>query len=91
MAVTDISESPDFKAALGKGMKALRDLADYELDDAIQARLMDLGEQKEYLSESENGELLALVKFTERRQIEKLEAQIALRDLEKFVPELKVS
>lgn len=92
MAISDIGESPEeFEAALGKGLKALNHVAVYELEEGIQKRMHDLGEKKEFLSEAEHEELMSLVKFAERRQIEKLEAQVAIKALGKFVPELLAS
>lgn len=91
MAISDIAESPEFEAALGKGLRALHHVAAYELEEGIQKRMLELGERKENLSESEYEELTALVKFAEQRQIEKLEAQLALKALGKFVPELLAS
>ena len=91
MATSDLGESPEFEAALGKGLKALHHVAGYELEEGIQKRMHDLGERKEFLSEAEHAELMALVGFVEQRQIEKLEAQVAIKALGKFVPDLLAS
>ncbi len=64
-----------------------RGIAEYELDPAINRRLRDLGERKEWLDEQEHEELMSLVGFSEQRSIEKLEAQLALKGLEDVVPE----
>ena len=68
--------------------RALRRVADYRLDPALDQRLRDLGERKEYLSAAEHEELLALVAFTQQRTLEKLEAEAALRDLRNACVEL---
>lgn len=68
--------------------RALRRVADYRLDPALDQRLRDLGERKEWLSAAEHEELLALVAFTQQRTLEKLEAETALRDLRNACMEL---
>jgi hypothetical protein len=45
-----------------------------------------LGERKEFLSQGEHEELLALVDFAHKRTIEKLEAQAALDRLRAALP-----
>ena len=42
---------------------ALRPVADYELEPALDRRLNDLGERKEFLTQEEHAELLDLVAF----------------------------
>ena len=91
MAISDVIELAEFEAALGSGMKALSHIANYELEGGIQERMRELGERKEFLSESEHEELMALVDFSQRRQSEKLEAEVALKQLGKFVPEMTAS
>jgi hypothetical protein len=68
--------------------RALRRVADSHLDLALNRRLLDLGERKEWLSEAEHDELLALVAFTQQRSLEKLEAEAALQDLHSACAEL---
>jgi hypothetical protein len=46
----------------------------------------ELGERKEFLSQGEHEELLALVDFAHKRVIEKLEAQAALDRLRTALP-----
>jgi hypothetical protein len=48
----------------------------------------ELGERKEYLTQAEHDELLALVEFAQKRTIEKLEAQTALARLRAALPGL---
>jgi hypothetical protein len=63
-------------------------MAEYELDEAVNRRMQQLGERKEFLNENEHAELMALVDFTERRTREKLDAQLALNRLGEILPEL---
>ena len=65
---------------------ALRPVADYELEPALDRRMSDLGERKEFLSADEHAELLDLVAFARRRSIEKLKAQLALNRLLEVTP-----
>ncbi len=78
-------------AALGPSMKALRRLADYELESGIQSRMQELGERKEFLNKAEHDELVSLIEFSEQRTIEKLEAEVALQQLKAAAPELLAS
>ena len=48
---------------------ALRPVADYELEPALDRRLNDLGERKEFLTQEEHAELLDLVAFVRRRSL----------------------
>jgi hypothetical protein len=68
--------------------RALRRVADYRLEPALDQRLRDLGERKEWLSEAEHDELLALVAFTQQRTLEKLEAEAALQELQSACAQL---
>ena len=68
--------------------RALRPVAEYVLEPALDRRLRDLGERKEFLSAEEHAELHDLVAFTRRRSIEKLEARLALQRLFEIAPEL---
>jgi hypothetical protein len=70
---------------------ALRRIADYELESSLQDRLQDLGERKEFLSQPEHDELMALVDFTRKRSIESLEAKLALKRLRDAFPEVTSS
>jgi hypothetical protein len=88
MPIIDAIELPKFESALGRSIKALHRLAGYELEPEIQYRMQDLGERKEFLSEAEHAELMSLIKFSEQRTIERLEAELALKGLSEFVPEL---
>jgi len=79
---------PQLRSALRATEAALRRLADYELGSATTRRLDDLSERKEFLDEEEHAQLLALVDFARRRTIEKLETQLALKQLHEIVPEM---
>lgn len=88
MQLADAIQLPKFESALGQSVRALRHIADFELEPGIQQRMLDLGERKEFLSDAEHSELLSLVGFSERRNLERLEAQVALKNLGECVPEL---
>ena len=68
--------------------RALRPVADYQLEPALDRRLRDLGERKEFFSPEEHAELIDLVAFSRRWLIEKLGARLALRRLNKIAPEV---
>jgi hypothetical protein len=70
------------QSALRTCERVLRRVADYRLDPALDQRLRDLGERKEWLNKAEHDELLALVAFTQQRTLEKLEAEAALQQLQ---------
>lgn len=80
--------APGSREALLSCVAALKAIAEYTLDPAIDRRMLDLGERKELLSDDEHGELIALVKFAESRTLEKLQAEVALRRLRAAFPEL---
>ncbi len=87
--VTSISISdPKLHTALRSCWRALRRLADYQLDPSLDQRLQELGERKEFLSAEEHAELMALINFTQKRSIEKLEAEVALERLREFFPDV---
>ena len=69
------------RSVLQNCQRALRRVSDSRLDPALDQRMRDLGERKEWLSAAEHNELLALLAFTQQRTLEKLEAEVALRDL----------
>lgn len=75
------------QSALRRGVSALARVADYVLPAALDRRLQQLGERKEYLGAAEHEELLALVAFTHDRTIEKLQSELARRDLQQFLPD----
>lgn len=79
---------PAWQTALADSVAALRRVAGYALDPALDQRVLDLGERKEFLSAAEHQELLAWVRFTEQRMLEKFEAERALRRLLALRPDL---
>lgn len=82
------TEDPQFQSAIEACAVALRRMADYELNPTLSQRMHELGERKEHLSPDEHEELLALVDFTQKRTVEKLEAQRALSRLRAALPDL---
>ena len=71
-----------WQAALQQGVRALERVSHYVLPAVLDRRMQDLGERKEYLGAAEHEELLALVTFTNERTLEKLQAELALRELQ---------
>lgn len=82
------SDAGRLRSVLQVCERTLRRVADYRLDPALDHRLRDLGERKEWLNAAEHEELLALVAFTQQRTLEKLEAEAALQDLQSACAEL---
>lgn len=83
-----LTEDPQLQSAVQACAGTLQKLADYELDPALDRQLHQLGERKEFLSQAEHEELLALVDFAQKRTIEKLEAQAVLERLHTALPGL---
>ena len=79
---------PGFQSAIRTVVASLRCAAGYELETPLAHRMQDLSERKEFLGAAEHGELMALVEFTQRRTIEKLEAELALKRLGEVLPDL---
>ena len=82
------TNEPGWEQALTTSVVALRRLAGYSLDPALDRRILLLGERKADLTPAEHDELLAWVAFTQQRSIEKLEAKVALQRLYNVCPEL---
>lgn len=82
------TEDPHFQLAIEACAVALRRVAAYELNPTLRQRMHELGEHKEYLTQAEHDDLLALVDFAQKRTIEKLEAQTALARLRAALPGL---
>ena len=76
------------ESAVKKCALALRRVAEYKLDSSLNQRMRDLGERRESLSPAEHEELLAFVRFSQQRTIEKLDALAALQELRQVMPEL---
>ncbi|MBP3960413.1 hypothetical protein J8F10_34740 [Gemmata sp. G18] len=79
---------PAWQAALVSSAVALRRIAGYTLPAELDRRVLELGERKESLTDTERAELLAWVTFTQQRSVEKLEAEVALRRLTAVCPEV---
>ena len=79
---------PAWNDALESSVAALRRVAGYTLDPALDRRILELGERKEMLTAAERSELLAWVAFTQQRSLERLEAERALHRLLAVCPEL---
>ena len=86
MTPTTLADSR-VQSALRHGVRALKRVATYSLPPALDRRLQKLGENKEYLGPADHEELLALVTFTHERTIEKLQAELALRELQTLLPD----
>jgi hypothetical protein len=80
------TEDPQFRLAIQACAVALRRMADYELEPSLHRRMRELGERKEFLSQAEPEESLALVDFAHKRTMEKLEAEAALDRLRAALP-----
>jgi len=78
----------DLEPALRTARQALRRIANFQLDPFLNDRLLDLGERKEDLTPAEHDELVALATFSQRRAVEKLEAELALQQLDAAVPDV---
>jgi hypothetical protein len=74
------------KTALRSCIRTMQRLANYSLPPALDRRMLELGERKEFLDPNEHDELLALVAFTHERSAEKLQAELALRQLHGAFP-----
>lgn len=76
------------QAALRTSLEALDRVANYRLSPALNKRMLDLGERKEFLGPEEHNELLALVAFSQQRSVEMLEARTAIKRLREAFPDL---
>lgn len=71
---------------LAECARALQPVASYTLEPALERKLLDLGERKEFLTPAEHAELLDLTAFARRRSIETLGAKLALKRLLENAP-----
>jgi hypothetical protein len=78
---------PRLHAAIRSCVQALRQVANYKLPSALDQQMQDLGERKEFLNKGEHDQLRALVAFTQDRTKEKLQAELALRQLQAVFPD----
>jgi len=79
---------PELRSALDLCVSSLRRVASSDLGLGLERRLSALQERKEFLSDDEHQELLAMVRFAEARAVERLEAELALRRLREVAPDL---
>lgn len=86
MTPTTLADSR-VQSALRHGVHALKRVANYSLPAALERRMQQLGDNKEYLGPDDHEELLALVTFTHERTLEKLQAELALRELQLLLPD----
>lgn len=82
---------PSQEATLRECVRALRRAASYRLPPTLDKRVLWLSENKEALSESERGELLAMVEFAEQRTLDKAQAQALLKRLGEAFPQIRSS
>jgi hypothetical protein len=75
------------QSALRQGVRALQRVTNYSLPEALNRRLLSLGENKEFLGSTDHEELMALVTFTNERTLEKLQAELALQELQALLPD----
>jgi hypothetical protein len=81
------SPEPRVEAALRASYEALRNVAESQLDPSLDSKMLELGEHKEFLTDAEHHELMALVNFAQQRTNEKLRAESALKRIEAIYPE----
>jgi hypothetical protein len=86
MAIASATD-PRRHDAIRTCIQALRQVADYKFPSALDQHMQDLGERKEFLNPGEQEQLLALVSFAQDRTIEKLQAELALRQLAAAFPQ----
>ena len=73
------------KSALRTCAAVLQRLAAFELHPHLRRRIEQLSQQKEFLDEEQQAELIALADFWRTRLIEKLEARAALERIKEFI------
>lgn len=84
-------KSPSAKslsADIAPAIELLKKLAAYELEAGVDRFMLDLGENKDSLDDTQHDVLTDLVEFTQRRTIEKFEARVALQRLKRLFPRL---
>ena len=86
--MTAIAPLPtSWQNAFGASVATLSRVAAYTLPQALDRRILELGERKETLNDDERAELFAWVDFTQQRSIEKLQAELALRRMTAIYPD----
>jgi hypothetical protein len=79
---------PDFVSALGEAVNLLRSVAEYRLEDNLQCRMRELGENKEACSPEDREEHRELTEFWRKQTLRKLQAINVLKRLRETAPEL---
>jgi hypothetical protein len=85
--VATISTEPAVRDAVLASESTLRRIANYQLPEVLDRRILDLGERKDSLTGDERAELFAWVAFTQQRSLDKLEAEVALNRISKAWPD----
>jgi hypothetical protein len=89
MVAIPAADPRQFHDAMKACTAALRRMADYQLDPALDRRMLELGENKEFIDEKAHEELLALAALASQRSLEKLEAEAALQRLRQVCPDME--
>lgn len=76
----------ELSAVVRTTVKALRRVAEFRMPAVLDRQMLDLGERKEFLNPTEHAQLMELVAFSEERLIDKLQAELALRQLKSMFP-----
>ena len=79
---------PNFVSALEEAVDVLRSVAEYELEDELQHRMRQLGEDKEACSTDERNEHRQLADFWRRQTLRKVRALNVLKRLRETAPDL---
>ncbi|MBL7042992.1 MAG: hypothetical protein ISR77_30450 [Pirellulaceae bacterium] len=79
---------PKFVSALKQAVDLLHSVAEYELEDDLQQRMRELGENKEACLIGEREEHRQLSEFWRKQTLRKLQAIEALERLRETVPDL---
>lgn len=79
---------PDFVSAFEEAIDLLRSVAEYRLDDEVEDRMRELGENKDACSPEERDEHRQLAEFWRSQTLRKLRALSVLKRLRQVAPEL---
>jgi hypothetical protein len=79
---------PGFVSALEEAVDVLRSVAEYELENELQQRLRELGENKEACSLEDRQEHRQLAEFWRKQTLRKVRATNVLNRLRESAPEL---
>jgi len=87
MAVVSEFE-PAQESAIVASADALKQKADYVLPKSIDKLILELGERKDSLTPDEREELLSWIEFAQDKTLEKVTAELALRQLRRAFPQI---